>query len=130
MIINTPCSLHGATTFRSASNTLKMSYFTHTVVQCTHQVYGVNLKNKSLKSVNVAYNNSFRILHQMPARRSASFMFVSNHIKSFNELTRSSIFTLLRRLHDSKNPLFVNYFYTDIHFRSPMFKYWTTQLYV
>ena len=87
-------------------------------------------KKQSLKSVHVAYNNSFRILHQLPARCSASFMFVSNHIKSFNELTRSSIFSLLRRLQDSKNPLFVNYFYTDIHFRSPMFKYWTTQLYV
>ena len=87
-------------------------------------------KKQSLKSVNVAYNNSFRILHQLPARCSASFMFVSNHIKSFNELTRSSIFSLLRRLQDSKNPLFVNYFYTDIHFRSPMFKYWTTQLYI
>ena len=45
-------------------------------------------------------------------------MFVSNHIKSFNELIRSSIFSLLRRLQDSENPLFVNYFYTDIHFRS------------
>ncbi len=87
-------------------------------------------KKQSLKSVHVAYNNSFRILHQLPARCSASFIFVSNHIKSFNELTRSSIFSLLRRLQDSKNPLFVNYFYTDIHFRSPMFKYWTTQLYV
>ena len=72
-------------------------------------------KKQSLKSVNVAYNNSFRILHHLPSRCSASFLFVSNHIKSFNELTRSSIFSLLRRLQDSKNPLFVNYFYTDIH---------------
>ena len=77
-----------------------MSYFTHTVVQCTHQVFVVN-KKKSLKSVNVVYNNSFR----------------------------SSIFSLLRRLQDSDNPLFDNYFDADIHFSSPMFKYWTTQLY-
>ena len=47
-------------------------------------------KKQSLKSVNVAYNNSFRILHHLPSRCSASFMFVSNHIKSFNELIRSS----------------------------------------
>ena len=32
--------------FRFAALVLKMSYFTHTVGQCTHQVYGVNLKNK------------------------------------------------------------------------------------
>ena len=79
-------------------------------------------KKQSLKSIIVAYNNSFRILHELPSCCSASFMFVpSNHIKSFNELIRSSIFSLLRRLQDSENPLFVNYFYTDIHFRSPMF---------
>ena len=106
-----------------------MLYFTHTVVQCTHQVLWCKFK-KSLKSVNVAYNNMFRILHKLPYRYSASFMFVSNHIKSFNELTRSSVFSFLRRLQDSENPLFVNYFYIDIHVRSPMFKYWTTQLYV
>ena len=47
-------------------------------------------KKQSLKSVNVAYNNSFRILHHLPSRCSASFMFVSNHIKSFKELIRSS----------------------------------------
>ena len=47
-------------------------------------------------------------------------MFASNHVKSFNELIRSSIiFSLLRRLQESENRLFVNYFYTDIHFRSP-----------
>ena len=113
-----------------AARVLKMSYFTHTVVQCTHQVYGVNLKKQCLKRVHVACNNSFRILHHLPSCCSASFMFVSNHIKSFNELIRSSIFSLLRRLQDSENPLYVNYFYTDIHFRSPMFKYWTTQLYI
>ena len=33
--------------------------------------------------------------------------FISNHIKSFNEHIRSSIFSLLRRLQDSENPLFV-----------------------
>ena len=71
---------------------------------------GVNLKKQSLKSVNVAYNNIFRILHHVPSCCSASFMFVYNHIKSFNELIRSSIFNLLRRLQDSENPLFVNYF--------------------
>ena len=58
-----------------------MSYFTHTVVQCTHQVYGVNLKKQSLKSFNVAHDNSFRITHTLPSCCSASFMFVSNHIK-------------------------------------------------
>jgi len=28
----------------------------------------------------------------------------------------------------SKNPLFVNYFHTDIHFGSSIYKYWMSQL--
>ena len=45
-------------------------------------------------------------------------MFGTNYIKYFNEHIRSSIFSLLCRLHQSENPLFVNYFHTNIHFRS------------
>ena len=43
------------------------------------------LKNLSLKSITIAYNNSFRILLILPSRCSASFMFATNYIKSFNE---------------------------------------------
>ena len=42
-------------------------------------------------------------------------MFVTNYIKYFNERIRSSIFDLSCRLHQSENPLFVNYFHTDIY---------------
>ena len=47
-----------------------------------------SFKKQSLKSVHVSYNNSFRILHHLPSRCSSSFLFVSNYIKSFNELIR------------------------------------------
>ena len=52
------------------------------------------LKNLSLKSITVVYNNSLRILLNLPSRHSASFMFATNYIKSFNERIRSSIFSL------------------------------------
>ena len=61
------------------------------------------LKKYSLKSITVAYNNSLRILLNLPSRCSASFMFATNYIKSFNERIRSSIFSLLCRLHQSDN---------------------------
>ena len=48
----------------------------------------------------------------------ASFMFATNYIKYFNERIRSSIFSLLCRLHQSDNLLFINYLHTDIHFKS------------
>ena len=34
-----------------------------------------------------------------------------------------------RHLHQSQNPLFINYFHTDIHFVSSIYKYWTSKLY-
>ena len=67
---------------------LKQLYLIHTVVQCIPQVFGVTLKN-SLKGIIVAYNNSFRILHNLSPRCSASHMFATNYVKSFNERIRS-----------------------------------------
>ena len=46
-------------------------------------------------------------------------MLVLCSLLTTSNLIRSSIFSLLRRLQESENRLFVNYFYTDIHFRSP-----------
>ena len=66
-------------------------------------------KNMSFKSITVTYNNSLRILFNLPSRCSASFMLATNYIKYFNERIRSSIFSLLCRLHQSENPLVVNY---------------------
>ena len=55
-------------------------------------------------------------------------MFDTNYIKSFNERIRSSIFSLLCRLHQSDNILFINYLHTDIHFKSRMYSYWRSLL--
>ena len=95
---------------------LKQLYLIHTVVQCILQVLSLKVKFKknSLKGITVAYNNSFRILHNLSPRCSASHMFTTNYVKSFNERIRSSIFSILCRLEKSVNPLFVNYFHTDL----------------
>ena len=71
--------------FRFCSSGIKNVLFHSNCGTMYTQVYGVNLKKQSLKSVSVAYN-SFRILHNLPSFCSVSFMFFSNHIKSFNEL--------------------------------------------
>ena len=49
---------------------------------------------KNLKGITVAYNNSFRIIHNRSPRCSASHMFATNYVKSFNERIRSSIFSV------------------------------------
>ena len=40
-------------------------------------------KNQVMKGVTVIYNNSFILLHNLPPRCSASYMFATNHVKSF-----------------------------------------------
>ena len=76
-----------------------------------------HLKKQSLKGITVAYNNSFRIIHNLSPRCSPSHMFATNYVKSFNERIRSSIFNLLCRLEKSDNILFVNYLHTFIYYR-------------
>ena len=61
----------------------------------------------SLKNITVACNNSLRILINLPSRCSASFMFATNYIKSFNERIRSYIFSLLCRIQQSDNLIFL-----------------------
>ena len=51
-------------------------------------------KKYSLKRITVAYNNSLRMLLNLPSRCNASFMFATNYIKSFNERIRSSQYSV------------------------------------
>ena len=48
-----------------------------------------HFKKQSLKGITVAYNNSFRIIHNLSPHCSASHMFATNYVKSFNERIRS-----------------------------------------
>ena len=51
--------------------------------------YCGSMYTSSLKGITVAYNNSFRIIHNLSPRCSASHMFATNYVKSFNERIRS-----------------------------------------
>ena len=99
-------------------NVVHQNYFISNILwsnTCTLLVFGANLKIWTWKAL---------LLHTitvskfyLTSRCSANFMFASNYSLSFNECIHSSIFSLLCRLHQTENPLFVNYFHTDIHFR-------------
>ena len=83
------------------------------MVQRILQIFGV-MKKQSMKGITVAYNNSFIILPNLSPRCSASHMFATNYVKSFNKRIRSSVFSLFCRLEKSDNPRFVNYFHSLI----------------
>ena len=103
--------------FHSRSSTIKTTLF--------------NLsKSKSLKGMTFAYNvriYSFRIVHTLSPRCSASDMFAISYVKSVNEHICSPIFSLLCRLEKSDYSLFNHYFHT-IYYRNPMIKHWIDQL--
>ena len=115
--------------FTYATIPLKQLYLIHTVVPMYTSSLWCHFKKQSLRGITVAYNNSFRIIHNLSPRCSASHMFATNYVKSFNERIRSSIFSLLCRLEKSDNILFVNYLHTFIYYRSPLIKHWIDQLY-
>lgn len=70
-------------------------------------MYCCSLWTKSSKkmsnSIKVAYNNSFRIMMNLPRRCSASHMFVMNRVPSFQEIIRKSCFSLMSRVSQSHN---------------------------
>ena len=101
-----------ARTFYLCNSSIKTTLFNSYCGSMYTSSLWCNLKKNSLKGITVAYNNSFRIIHNLSPRCSASHMFATNYVKSFNEHIRSNFFILLCRLEKSDNILFVNYFHT------------------
>ena len=66
-------------------------------------VLWVKFKKYVGKSVKVAFNNSFRIMHNLNMRCSASEMFVLNNVRSYPEMYRKSVYSFMKRLHSSVN---------------------------
>ena len=61
-------------------------------------VLWVKFKKSVGKSVKVAFNNSFRILHNLNMRCSASEMIVLNNVRSYPEMYRKSVYSFMKRL--------------------------------
>ena len=115
--------------FYLCNNSIKTTLFNSYCGSMYTSSLWCHFKKQSLKGITVAYNNSFRIIHNLSPRCSASHMFATNYVKSFNERIRSSIFSLLCRLEKSDYILFVKYLHTFIYYQSPLIKHWIDQLY-
>ena len=115
--------------FYLCNNSIKTTLFNSYCGSMHTSSLWCHFKKQSLKGITVAYNNSFRIIHNLSPHCTASHMFATNYVKSFNERIRSSIFSLSCRLEKSDNILFVNYLHTFIYYRSPLIKHWIDQLY-
>ena len=94
---------------------------------CSH--LWCDYKNNTLRRLIVGYNHSFRIIMNYPRHCSASGMFVSNGIPSFNELWRKSIYGFSQRVDNSLNKV-VNTVSNSTFLSSQLRKHWRSVLYV
>ena len=103
----------------------KSKYITGTSLLCHFGMTKVLKQNITLvqqtPKISLLYHFTMTVLQSMMN----IFIIIKTHSFSLNV----SIFGLLCYLHQSENPFFVNYFHTDIHFRSSMYTYWRSQLY-
>ena len=112
----------------SVARIVSISITAHSLPYTMNCKLRCKLTNLSLKRITVTYNNSLGILPNLSSR-CASFTFATDYIKSFNERIHSSKYVAFYVVFISLKTVFVNYFHTDIHFGSSMYKYWTSQLY-
>ena len=94
---------------------------------CSH--LWCDYKNDTLRRLIVGYNHSFRIIMNYPRHCSASGMFVSNGILSFNELWRKSSYGFRQRVDNSLNKV-VNTVSNSTLLSSQLRKHWRSVLYV
>ena len=102
-------------------------------VYCGH-LWKYNSSDKSYRKVNVAYNNVFRSFLRLPRDVqgrpcSASGMFVSRKVKSFQEIIRNMVYKFQCRISMSVNELVSCTLFNDIKNRSIMRKHWNRILF-
>ena len=89
-----------------------------------------NYTAASMSKIKVIYNNIMRKLVNVPVYSSASFMFASLRVKSFQELRRSNSFSIMQRVLDSNNSMIIALRTSDAKLSSKLWQVWTTILYI
>jgi hypothetical protein len=87
----------------------------------------VSHNRSALNKLRILYNNAYRWLMKQPRRTSASQMFVTDKISTFNALRHNDIYGVFSRLPPSNNSVVVPAMQNAMH-SSIMLKYWTYAL--
>ena len=88
-----------------------------------------NYSQKSIKSLQVCYNNALRMLLGRPRYCSASDMFVKAGLPSFYEYLRKSVYGFMQRINKSKN-LLISCVTDGVMQDSKMWSKWNELLYI
>ena len=101
---------------------------------CAH-LWKYNKSDKKYNKLRVAYNNVFRFLLCLPRDEegrpcSASNMFVTRKVKSFDEILRNVVFKFQSRLKSSNNELVCSTINKIYHYNSKLSIHWQRLLFV
>ena len=120
--------------FNFCSEKVKIKLF---ITYCSQfycaQLWKCGKSNKAYRKINVAYNNVFRNFLKLPRLEdgrpcSASTMFVTRKLRSFQEIIRNVVFKFRNRLDLSSNSLVKNTFIKNIKDASKLRRHWNTIL--
>jgi len=77
----------------------------------------------------IGHNNSLRFLLGLPRWSSASNMFVNYNVFSFDVIMRKYVFSMMRRISNSKNSILKSLWNSDIHVNSHIISRWNKLLF-
>ena len=86
-------------------------------------------RKSSMRHFVVSYNNAYRILHNLPMRCSASFLFANAVVDNCTTRVRKYIFSLLGRLTTSTNVIVQSALNSDVYTTSTLQQRWIKALY-
>ena len=116
--------------FKKCSQNIKVKLFQTFLSNMYTCELWCNYNKYQMSKLNVAYNNIFRILLNIPRGSSASEMFAIRNVCNFPILRRKNIYSLRQRLYNSKNTLVQNVLSSDLIFYSQLLKKWANLLYL
>ena len=102
--------------FKKCNNKVKIDLFK---TYCT-SIYGIalwsNFRIKTLDSIRICYNNSFRYFMNYHKHCSASFMFVINNVKYFTEILRQDHWSNINIIEKIENKILSTLFFRNSFF--------------
>lgn len=119
--------------FSMCSDSVKCSLFTTYITPLyTAQLWSC-FKQTSMHRLKVAYNDAMRLLLRVPRWHSASQLFVSNRVPTFEALLRQLMSSFMYRLDRSENSIIqalVNPTKSSYRFTSRLRRHWCNSLYI
>ena len=89
-----------------------------------------NFTQAAMRKINVAYNNAFRMIMQLPRYCSASNVFAMCNVPSCQAVMRNLVYRFTIRVDRSENKLLCAIGNSDMRYQPRIKKHWMSSLYV